>query len=256
MDSLKHLVPLGHNSARHTTLGLLIKAKNFIKMETRSSRGRGGMSGGAPRGRGAHHSCSRRVDDSSDGTDPLALQEALLKALDAINLNLQKMSNSSSGGTAMAFKTKYYRNRNRKPYGRNYTKSKERCYICGANGHRADFCKVDASSGIKFGYKCRQLTTHIAQNCDGKQQKGKTWKMKNPPPKQPQEMCVMQEASMQHEMRNTNATAYMAGHSRDGEINGLEDGILQINLEEEYDEDLNAIVISECQAVNSNFNKV
>ncbi|XP_065213983.1 max dimerization protein 3-like isoform X2 [Planococcus citri] len=31
MDSLKHLVPLGHNSARHTTLGLLIKAKNFIK---------------------------------------------------------------------------------------------------------------------------------------------------------------------------------------------------------------------------------
>ncbi|XKL60044.1 hypothetical protein PGB90_001060 [Kerria lacca] len=31
MDSLKHLVPLGHNAARHTTLGLLIKAKNFIK---------------------------------------------------------------------------------------------------------------------------------------------------------------------------------------------------------------------------------
>ena len=32
MESLKNLVPLGQNSARHTTLGLLIKAKNFIKV--------------------------------------------------------------------------------------------------------------------------------------------------------------------------------------------------------------------------------
>lgn len=32
LEKLKELVPLGHESSRHTTLGLLTKAKRFIKV--------------------------------------------------------------------------------------------------------------------------------------------------------------------------------------------------------------------------------
>lgn len=32
LEKLKEMVPLGHESSRHTTLGLLTKAKRFIKV--------------------------------------------------------------------------------------------------------------------------------------------------------------------------------------------------------------------------------
>lgn len=38
LEKLKEIVPLGHDSARHTTLGLLTKAKSFIKTLERQER--------------------------------------------------------------------------------------------------------------------------------------------------------------------------------------------------------------------------
>lgn len=37
LEKLKEMVPLGHEASRHTTLGLLTKAKRFIKVSALES---------------------------------------------------------------------------------------------------------------------------------------------------------------------------------------------------------------------------
>ena len=59
LEKLKEIVPLGHESARHTTLGLLTKAKSFIKVSVsgeprRRAAGCTPGQGGAGRGRAGH----------------------------------------------------------------------------------------------------------------------------------------------------------------------------------------------------------